>query len=1025
MPNDQGMLTSETVEMIQTRLAELGLYQGKIHGNFDEETVRALKAFQLRHSQVEDVITNPETWRQLFSQAEHEDGYTFTDILKTELFEIRLSRKKRLGISQEVMPQQSGVKDAQNARLVGLALSGGGIRSATFNLGVLQALAELKVLRLFDYLSTVSGGGYIGSWLSALIRREQSMTRVEEEISPILPDPGSTPDSKETEHQTKHESPAIDFLRRHSNYITPKTGLFSGDTWSVVSTYLRNLCLNLVILSGGLIALLLIPRLMVWVFKALDPSLDMVLLPLTTVLLLIGLFAIALNLVPSSDDETAMTQFYASQCGILWCIVLPVLVAALLISYMLALTPAVDDRGWGYWALGGGLVYFLLWMLSWLAGQLFQWLQTRIRERRRKACDKPPHIPSEKEPSTQGEASRMVVPSFAPLAGFGGGLLLWGSVNLLRQLFSGTSHLWGVVTVGPPLIVLVFSATVALHIGLMGRDFPEAKREWWSRLGGWLLIAVVVWIVWFGIAIIGPLILRSQLVSDWVKWSLTSGWLVSTIAGVIAGKSSGTGKPGTASWGELAAEVTPGIFVFGMLVSLSVLTDWVLNTLITIQLQDYTCDYRAQSSPLSQPAYCYFYMMNLTLNGKFMLWMLLGFSLLAGVLSLRVDINEFSMHHLYRNRLIRCYLGASNRSRKPQPFTGFCAQDDVRLRELAPSEPRQDGLVYQGPYLIVNAALNLVTGKELAWQERKAASFIFTPRFCGYELYTIDAERDRNTDLTSCRRRGCYRPTIQYADAVVGISLGTALAISGAAASPNMGYHSSPSLAFLLTVFNVRLGWWTRNPAQSNWMKSGPRFGLKYLAEELFGLSDSRSSFVYLSDGGHFENLGLYELVRRRCRLIVACDATQDSSCEFGDLGNAIRKCNADFGIEIEIDVNPMRPQGDPKYSSCHYAIGTVHYERVDHGAAPGTLVYLKSSLTGDEPTDLLSYHSRHPQFPHQSTTDQWFAEAQFESYRKLGCHIAKSVFGGAVGKLRTENRKNPEVDPEVLLAELRQYGNQ
>ncbi len=278
------------------------------------------------------------------------------------------------------------------------------------------------------------------------------------------------------------------------------------------------------------------------------------------------------------------------------------------------------------------------------------------------------------------------------------------------------------------------------------------------------------------------------------------------------------------------------------------------------------------------------------------------------------------------------------------------------------------------------------------------------------------AAKDGDHQLT-----GCYRPTINFANPDGGISLGTALAISGAAASPNMGYHSSPSLAFLLTVFNVRLGWWVGNPAQSKWMEPGPRFGLKYLMEELFGLSNADSSFVYLSDGGHFENLGIYELVKRRCHFIVACDATEDGKFAFADLGNAIRKCNADFGIEIEIDVNPIRPQGDANRSLWHCAIGDIHYERVDSDATPGTLVYLKPSLTGDEPTDLLSYHASNAEFPHQTTADQWFEEAQFESYRKLGYHIASSVFKEVVEKVKRTNQPRSEVDPEVLLSELRQ----
>lgn len=227
--------------------------------------------------------------------------------------------------------------------------------------------------------------------------------------------------------------------------------------------------------------------------------------------------------------------------------------------------------------------------------------------------------------------------------------------------------------------------------------------------------------------------------------------------------------------------------------------------------------------------------------------------------------------------------------------------------------------------------------------------------------------------------------------------LATAMAISGAAASPNMGYHSSPPLAFLMTVFNVRLGWWLGNPRhRSGWEKEEPTLGLFYLLFELFGKSDDTRRCVYLSDGGHFENLGVYELVRRRCHLIVASDSGEDHEYKFSDLGNAIEKCRADLGISIEgVDLEPLRLQGVSDRSAKHFAVGRIRYSDADGPRAPdGVFLYVKSSLTGDEPTDVLSYKADHPVFPHQSTGDQWFDEPQFESYRALGHHVARNVFG-------------------------------
>src|SRR5262249_4502608 len=155
------------------------------------------------------------------------------------------------------------------------------------------------------------------------------------------------------------------------------------------------------------------------------------------------------------------------------------------------------------------------------------------------------------------------------------------------------------------------------------------------------------------------------------------------------------------------------------------------------------------------------------------------------------------------------------------------------------------------------------------------------------------------------------------------------------------------------------------------------------------------------SDGGHFDNLGVYELVRRRCRYVVVSDASEDGRHAFDDLSGLIRKVRVDFGIRIEIDLGVLRPSGEPRRCRWHCAVGRIRYDDVDPGAAPGTLVYLKPSLTGDEPADLLNYAGAHPAFPHQSTGDQFYNESQLESYRALGQHVAEAVFSQSVEDVR------------------------
>jgi hypothetical protein len=203
-----------------------------------------------------------------------------------------------------------------------------------------------------------------------------------------------------------------------------------------------------------------------------------------------------------------------------------------------------------------------------------------------------------------------------------------------------------------------------------------------------------------------------------------------------------------------------------------------------------------------------------------------------------------------------------------------------------------------------------------------------------------------------------------------------------------------------MSMFNVRHGWWMKNPARrEDWMRAGMNWGWVQLTREVFGLSNEKSKYVYLSDGGHFENLGVYELVRRRCKFILVIDAGEDHEFVFDDLGSAIRKCDVDFGIRIDIDMHGLKDRKDDWKSACHFATATIHYEYVDPGCEPGILLYMKPSLTGNEPADILNYRDRHPTFPHQSAKDQWFDEPQFEAYRKLGYDIAMEVLGGPKDK--------------------------
>jgi len=275
---------------------------------------------------------------------------------------------------------------------------------------------------------------------------------------------------------------------------------------------------------------------------------------------------------------------------------------------------------------------------------------------------------------------------------------------------------------------------------------------------------------------------------------------------------------------------------------------------------------------------------------------------------------------------------------------------------------------------------------DLSRQDRKAESFIFSPLYCGFDFSKI---RSSVNTLDKSYDYG-FRPTEKFAyPNDKGPGIGTAMAISGAAVNPNQGYHSSSATAFLLTVFNLQMGWWIGNPRKSKWQQSDPDSGLAYILSNLTGRSNTRKEFVCLSDGGHFDNMGLYEMVRRRCSFIILGDGEQDENFTCEGFANAIRKCRIDFGAEISINLDNITKK-ENRFSKSHYAKGTIKYIGDKHAA--GTLLYIKSSITGKEPVDVREYSLKNPTFPQQTTADQFFDEEQFESYRKLGMHIADLV---------------------------------
>lgn len=905
---------------------------------------------------------------------------------------------------------------AHRESLFGLALSGGGIRSATFNLGILQGLAEKDILRCVDFLSTVSGGSYIGSWLSAWIHRAGG------NIANIA-------DQLKTKNG-KLEADPIKALRQYSNFLTPKVGLFGADTWTIIATWLRNMMLNFAIMISLIAIVMSIPRALAVGLSLLvaypathpnDPSRFFWINFIGLVGLLTYLWAvffIALNITLRSSEKSNSLGLVTSrreaiirnvlafintwlakqsQKDVLQRVIIPLLISGFSLSVWLwvrrtDILPHIryDDLGTVGLNLaklfGATVFYLVIWG--------FGWGYATYQNKK--------NLASKTSKGFVAEIRGHVL--FSVLAFLFGAFLIYLTLKTVNAIFDGSpgvQHVSHLVVWGIPVMLSIFGLVMVLLIGLLGRLYNDRSREWWSRMGGWLTVFVIGWTVVTGIALYSPPIFAwlHAKTAAWASSTLTLGWILTTAAGVLVGSSSLTGNETSSPSLERFVRIAPYVFILGLLIAISVSLQAILSPGQISSAVEYCSleNYMHYELGLLEGTNGY------TLAISFFFLALVAFGL-----GRRVDINKFSLYMMYRNRLVRAYLGASRRLRNPHPFTGFDENDDVLLRDiLAPVANKP----IQRPYHIINAALNLVKGDELAWQERKAAAFAFTPAFCGYEMPR--RPRNMSTPQTTAQARGCYRPTSDYqrpesiGDEESGVKVGQALTISGAAASPSMGYHSSPPLTFLMTLFNVRLGRWCANPRWDKWREPSPKSGLKPLVDELFGQTDADAEFLYLSDGGHFENLGIYELVRRRCKLIVAIDASEDEKSRFNDLGDSIRKCYTDFGVRVDIDINGLRSHDQDKLCKSHYAIGKIHYEEVDAYGVPGTLLYIKASLTGNEPADILNYAKRESSFPNQSTADQWFDESQFEAYRKLGHHIATSVFGEFVNEQNNETSKN------------------
>jgi len=360
-----------------------------------------------------------------------------------------------------------------------------------------------------------------------------------------------------------------------------------------------------------------------------------------------------------------------------------------------------------------------------------------------------------------------------------------------------------------------------------------------------------------------------------------------------------------------------------------------------------------------------------TVSADRLLWLLFLVPLVYSGFFL--NVNLISPQRYYRNRLAETYLLRPELSQHEiTKKSSVTAAQREATTTIDPQLLSHLGQTKKAPYHLINAALNIPLSRVPELRGRNSDFFLFSKHYCGSPIVG-------------------YHPTRQW-EAVDGyLDLGTAMAISGAAASPHMGTATPRGASFFLTLANVRLGYWLRRPAgheRHPFVKafSGP--GPFYLLREMFGRVGEHTKYLNVSDGGHIENLAVYELLRRRCKFIVAIDGECDPGLQFPSMMKLQQYAWIDFGTSLEIDLGRLRLT-DRGWSQTHIALGQIHYPTGEKGF----LLYIKLSITGNERDYLLDYRTRNSPFPHQSTADQLFDESQFEAYRALGEHVTDDLF--------------------------------
>lgn len=762
----------------------------------------------------------------------------------------------------------------------GMALSGGGLRSTTFNLGLLQGLHQLGLLKMFDYLATVSGGGYVGGFWTAWRHYHRQPDAPASHQTPQL-----FPASEQGARGAQLEE--VRHLRELSNLLGPRPGLRSLDMRQLTAT----------------------------VLGALIPT-----LPAALAFILLA--------------------------HLLW---------LLLASALFATVGPLPRR----LLVSGGLM-----MLLTSGGLLLsEWLRSRQERQAKVSRGLPPEAWAQ-GPSGFGD----YLPPMLLATGLV--LVLWA------WLIPGLPH-------GPWKLAGPAPETGGLH--------PRPLLHVFCPAGAWLGAAgLLVTLRWLGSRFMTPWMQSTtlaaldrvirRLLQLAILWSFFAAFWM---AGWLLHDYSRTNKLwlGIGGYEDL---LKPLVGTVTALTALFARAQKLLGRRASEPVSPNLKDRAKSRIPqvlaaviLSLIAFGMVLLILTAADQHWLGWLMTGAGAITVLMLLFFDPNLMGLHVFYRARLARTFIGAAHGEAPGQlePHS----KDDLPINRLR-SLP--------GPlHLICCAANDLSSVDPLASRDRGADSAVLSP-----VSFSVGSEWRSWRDI---REEGGLVPT-----------LAAAMTASGAAFQSRLGsmpMRQGPAVSFLMTAFNLRLGLWVPHPTRSRgqWYDR-MLVGLPFY-KELLGRSRARGQEVLLSDGGYFDNLGLYELVRRHCRFILVSDCGMDSDTGFDDLANAVRRVREDFGVEIRIDVSPLRANAESGLSRQPIVVGDIEYPDGD----TGMMLLLTPTLTGNEPPDITQYKARNADFPHETTGDRFYDEAQWEAYRRLGEHVALTVFGPLRGTA-------DEYDPSV-----------